>query len=250
MLNGRAARFCVLNANCDDWGGEAMQTRLSARPDDAPDNGTARCNGARRPVGFGVVSFGVLVFGAVLGCLVVLGGCGHSGGLPEAEQAPSSDSGKPTAGIQTVSPVEMPSVAARSTGDPRGAPLTSTAVMTIAGRTKSPVFRVERARSDDERSRGLMFRRSLAEDGGMLFYMGRDHDWAFWMRNTWISLDLIFINSDWVVVGVVAAVPPLTEAMRRCGAQSRYVLELNANAAERHGILVGTRFALETEVAP
>lgn len=111
----------------------------------------------------------------------------------------------------------------------------------VAGRTQGPVFRVELARLPEERQQGLMFRRTLADDQGMLFFMPQDDDWVFFMRNTYVRLDMIFVDKDWQVVGVVADVPPLTEDHRSVGEKSRYVLELAAHQAERHGIKAGTR---------
>ncbi|MCB9738154.1 MAG: DUF192 domain-containing protein [Deltaproteobacteria bacterium] len=117
--------------------------------------------------------------------------------------------------------------------------------MTVVGRSAGPTFQVELAIDDAERTRGLMFRRRLADDAGMLFFMGRDHDWQFWMRNTYIPLDMLFLDAELRVVGVVANVPPLTEAMRSCGRKSRYVLELAAHQAERHGLVPGVQLQLE-----
>lgn len=115
----------------------------------------------------------------------------------------------------------------------------------IGGREGGPRFRVELAISDRERQQGLMYRRTLADDAGMLFDMGGDGIWRFYMRNTLISLDMIFIDRDWRVVGVVPRVPPLTETNRSVDTPSRYVLELAAGQAERHHIATGTRLQFE-----
>jgi uncharacterized membrane protein (UPF0127 family) len=111
----------------------------------------------------------------------------------------------------------------------------------IAGRAGGPRFAVELAISDRERQQGLMYRRTLADDAGMLFDMNGDGIWHFYMRNTLISLDMIFVDRDWQVVGVVPRVPPLTETTRSVDTPSRYVLELGAGQAERHHITAGTR---------
>ncbi len=102
----------------------------------------------------------------------------------------------------------------------------------IAGRSAGPVLKVELARSPLEREQGLMYRRSLADDSGMLFFMPDRRPWQFWMRNTLIALDMIFIDEDWRVAGVVARAAPLTETSRGVAAPSRYVLELAAGQAE------------------
>lgn len=100
--------------------------------------------------------------------------------------------------------------------------------------------RVELAQTDAERVRGLMYRTELAADAGMLFVFPFDAEHSFWMKNTYIPLDMIFIGSDLRVVGVVADAEPLTTTSRTCGLPSRYVLEINAGLAARHGITPGT----------
>lgn len=131
--------------------------------------------------------------------------------------------------------------------DPRGAKLRARGKLAVVGRSRPLVFDVELARTEEERNRGLMFRRQLPEGTGMLFFMPRDYDWAFWMRNTWIPLDMIFLDRDLVVVGVVPNVQPLREELQRCGAPSRHVLELAAHEAERHGLRPGVRLELLPE---
>ena len=97
----------------------------------------------------------------------------------------------------------------------------------------------ELARTDAERARGLMFRSRLAADAGMLFLMPRDDDWAFWMRNTLIPLDILFADADGRVVGVIEDARPLDETSRKVGAPSRYVLEVNGGWCRAHGVGVG-----------
>ena len=62
--------------------------------------------------------------------------------------------------------------------------------------------------------RGLMFRQNLPPDDGMLFLLGVEKDWPFWMRNTLIPLDMIYIAKDMKVVGVVANAEPETDTIR------------------------------------
>lgn len=114
----------------------------------------------------------------------------------------------------------------------------------IVGRADSPVFVVELAQTAQERSQGLMYRRHLAQDAGMVFFMPDDKPQRFWMRNTLIPLDMIFVDSGWKVVGVVERVPPLTEQSRGVDAPSRYVVELASGQADRWHIGVGTHLEL------
>lgn len=110
-------------------------------------------------------------------------------------------------------------------------------------RPAAPPIAVELARTEQERAQGLMFRRSLASDHGMLFFMPYDNDWIFYMRNTYVPLDMVFIDADWTVAGVLDNVAPLTETHRSVGKPSRYVLELAAHEAAHRGIAAGSRLS-------
>ncbi len=124
-------------------------------------------------------------------------------------------------------------------GDP-GAPV----VVETAGGARATV-RVELARTDAERSKGLMFRRALPEDAGMLFLFDESADHGFWMRNTLIPLDMIFIGEDGRIVGIVERAVPHSEQSRSVGAPSRYVLEVNGGWARAHGVARGDRVRFE-----
>ena len=100
---------------------------------------------------------------------------------------------------------------------------------------------VEVVRTRPEIEFGLMFRTQLAPDAGMLFLMGSDAVWTFYMRNTFVPLDMLFISHDLTVVGVVANTEPCTETLRSVGLPSRYVLEVNAGWAAVNQIRAGAR---------
>lgn len=100
--------------------------------------------------------------------------------------------------------------------------------------------RVEVARTDPERRRGLMWRRHLGRDAGMLFVFERLERQVFWMRNTYVPLDIVFIGDDRRIVGIVEHATPLTDDDRAVEAPSRYVLEVRAGFAAVHGLAVGT----------
>lgn len=108
------------------------------------------------------------------------------------------------------------------------------------GDAESPVLRVELARTAEERAQGLMFRRHLADDAGMVFDMESSGVWSFWMKNTLIPLDIIFVDAGWRVVCVVPNAAPETLESRGCNKPSRWVLELRAGNAARYGIAAGT----------
>jgi uncharacterized membrane protein (UPF0127 family) len=101
-------------------------------------------------------------------------------------------------------------------------------------------FRVEVVRTDAERQRGLMYREHLDADAGMLFIFERPGPLSFWMRNTFIPLDIIFIGADRRIVGVVENAEPRTETSRRVDGDSQYVLEINGGLSARLGLRPGT----------
>ncbi len=100
--------------------------------------------------------------------------------------------------------------------------------------------KVRIARTEAERSRGLMHVQSMGENEGMLFLMGSDEVQSFWMKNTLIPLDMIFIDAGMTVVGIVENAEPLTTTGRSVDEPSRYVLEVNGGWSGRHGVGKGT----------
>jgi len=103
------------------------------------------------------------------------------------------------------------------------------------------VFRVELADEPHERSRGLMFRKSLPEDGGMLFDNGEVKMMAMWMKNTFIPLDMIFISNEGRIVTIVENTAPFSTDTISSGHPVRAVLEVKGGTAERLGIRPGDR---------
>lgn len=93
--------------------------------------------------------------------------------------------------------------------------------------------------------KGLMYREHLAPDAGMLFLMGYETDHAFYMRNTLIPLDMLFITKDLTVAGIVENAEPKTETLRRVGKPSVYVLEVNGGWSASHHIGAGTKVRFE-----
>ncbi|MBI5500920.1 MAG: DUF192 domain-containing protein [Deltaproteobacteria bacterium] len=102
--------------------------------------------------------------------------------------------------------------------------------------------RVELAVTDAQRQFGLMCRRHLDADAGMLFvFPPPARHQSFWMRNTLIPLDMIFIDAERTVLGVVEETVPLSETSRSVPGDSLYVLEVNGGFALEHGIGKGAR---------
>lgn len=114
-----------------------------------------------------------------------------------------------------------------------------------AGDKSLATFFVELATDDQERARGLMYRKSMKDDWGMIFIYPDDGHRSFWMKNTFIPLDMVFINSRGVVMGVVENAKPQTLDPRQVDGLSRYVLELKPGWARKYGISAGARMQLE-----
>lgn len=104
---------------------------------------------------------------------------------------------------------------------------------------------VEIASTSAQVERGLMFREHLPPDQGMLFLMKEEKNWPFWMRNTLIPLDMIFIARDMTIAGIVENAEPRTETMREVGRPSLYVLEVNGGFSAAHKIAQGGKVQFE-----
>ena len=115
--------------------------------------------------------------------------------------------------------------------------------LTIAGRTGVHDFTVELAVTPEDTARGLMFRRELPEGRGMLFDFQRERETAFWMKNTYISLDMIFIRGDGRILRIAENTQPLSERLVPSGGRVRAVLEVIAGTAKKLGLAPGDRVA-------
>jgi uncharacterized membrane protein (UPF0127 family) len=113
----------------------------------------------------------------------------------------------------------------------------------IASKTGVHVFAVELAVTDEERARGLMYRRSVPESYGMLFDFKRDQGVTMWMRNTYVSLDMIFIQSDGRIRRIAENTETESDKIISSGGPVRAVLEVVAGTARKLGIEAGDRVA-------
>jgi uncharacterized membrane protein (UPF0127 family) len=100
-------------------------------------------------------------------------------------------------------------------------------------------FEVEVVDDDESRSKGLMFRKSMADDHGMLFDFRREEPVYFWMKNTYLPLDMIFIRADGTIRSIATDATPLSEATISSKGAVRFVLEVNAGTAKRLGWKAG-----------
>ncbi len=96
------------------------------------------------------------------------------------------------------------------------------------------------AATDAERAKGLMYRKErLADDEAMLFVMDEDKSHSFWMKNTYIPLDMLFVDVHGNIVCVIEEAQPLTTTSRRCEKPSRYVIEVDGGWSRRHRVFAG-----------
>jgi uncharacterized membrane protein (UPF0127 family) len=106
--------------------------------------------------------------------------------------------------------------------------------------SQGPVaVQVEIADGPDTRARGLMYRSELAANAGMLFVFPSESDQQFWMKNTPLPLDMVFIGKQRHIVGIVPEARPFTTNPLGVGVPSQYVLEVNGGFCARHGIHTG-----------
>lgn len=122
-----------------------------------------------------------------------------------------------------------------------GAEMAATVPLTIHT-AKGPVaYRVEVARTAQEQARGLMYRTSLPDHGGMIFPMVPPRDASFWMKNTYIPLDMIFIRADGTIARIAANTVPEDLTPVDSGEPVAAVLEVVGGGAAANGIAEGDK---------
>jgi len=98
---------------------------------------------------------------------------------------------------------------------------------------------IEIADTDDKTQQGLMYRKSMEENRGMLFIFPIAQEHAFWMKNTLISLDIIFLDKDKKIIKIHKATTPLSQKSLPSGSPTMFVVEVNAGYTDKHGIAEG-----------
>lgn len=128
---------------------------------------------------------------------------------------------------------------AQTTAAPAGSASNATVAVDTGGHKIT--FRVELALTPDQQHRGLMYRQSLAPDAGMLFVFDQQAVQSFWMKNTLIPLDMLFVDQRGRIINIhERAVPGSLEPIA-AAAPARAVIELNGGTAARLGIKPGDR---------
>ncbi|MGE0825457.1 MAG: DUF192 domain-containing protein [Candidatus Binatia bacterium] len=109
---------------------------------------------------------------------------------------------------------------------------------------------VEIAATEEKRQMGLMYRRDLPELHGMLFLFPQERQLSFWMKNTPLPLDILYINAQRVIVNIAENTTPFSEISIPSEKPSQFVLEVNGGFSQRHGIATGDRVELPDNFPP
>jgi uncharacterized membrane protein (UPF0127 family) len=158
----------------------------------------------------------------------LLAGCQAS-----AEQPKTATEARPAAGDL---PLKTPEVCQRPHLPQQGL---KTGTMTIETQPKPTALKVELCLTGKQRQIGMMCRTEIANDEGMLFVFRGNRPRSFWMKNTLIPLDMIFLDPDGRIVGIVENAEPLTLSSRRVREPAQYVLEIGGGRAKALGLEVG-----------
>jgi uncharacterized protein len=127
-----------------------------------------------------------------------------------------------------------------SVGDSRAASIQPLEIVTKSG---VHVFSVEMATTEEEKTTGLMYRKELADGKGMLFDFSPEQEVSMWMKNTYVSLDMIFIRADGRILRIAENTEPLSTKIIPSNGPVKGVLEVVAGTAQKYGIGPGDRVA-------
>lgn len=114
----------------------------------------------------------------------------------------------------------------------------------------SPVLHLEVANTPATRARGLMYRRDLPVDEGMIFVFPVEKEQSFWMKDTLISLDMIHVNRDMKVVGILENRPVMSEEAKGVGRPALYVVEVRGGSVKKWGIQNGAALQIKSPLPP
>lgn len=159
--------------------------------------------------------------------------------------APSPELPHPSCTVPFGEPAPVATKAESCPADPTGNLKLPLGKITFAEAPNAPQVEVELARDEAARERGLMYRTSMPDNHGMLFSWDDESQRTFWMRNTCLPLDMLYVDKDGFVAGILEQVPTLNDAPRGIKCPVAHVLELNAGWARAHGIAPGMRLKIE-----
>ena len=119
------------------------------------------------------------------------------------------------------------------------------ASLKIETKTGPVLLNIEVADTEAKREQGLMFRRSLSDDHGMIFLFDGEHEITMWMKNTYIPLDMIFIGNDWRIRHIAYDAEPFSTDVISSMRPASRVLEIGAGQAKKLGVSVGDSVLLQ-----
>lgn len=109
------------------------------------------------------------------------------------------------------------------------------------GKTLIKKINIEVADENSERMQGLMYRKSMEEENGMLFIFGNEEEQGFWMKNTIMSLDIIYVNSKKEIIKIYKNTTPFSEKDLPSEKPALYVVEVNTGFTDKYGIREGDK---------
>lgn len=165
---------------------------------------------------------------------------------PTAIASPAGSAKPPSACIVPLGdPAPIVGKAAQCPKDPTGNLKLPVGKLTFSDAPGAPQMDVELARDEPSRERGLMYRTSMRENRGMLFSWQDERVRNFWMHNTCIPLDMLYVTKDGIIAGILEQVPTLNDLPRGVQCPVAHVLELNAGWARAHGVAPGMKVKIE-----
>lgn len=126
-------------------------------------------------------------------------------------------------------------------GSRSAAPASARPFVELSNSSEPRRFYVELATNPKDQERGLMYRKQLPQDEGMLFVFSGEEKRTFWMRNTYVALDILFLDRSGTVVAMAPNTKPLDETLIPSGVPAQYVLEINAGLALQYDIKIGSK---------
>jgi uncharacterized membrane protein (UPF0127 family) len=174
----------------------------------------------------------------------------HAAGSAEvlASAAPHAPPSRPRCMIATGTPPPPPRyrVDPGCPTDPAGSsPMVPIGHVAFPESRDAPRLEVELMLTEKTQERGLMYRKTLADEKGMLFVWSRPSVHTFWMHNTCVPLDMLFIDDAGYIAGIVENAPTLNDEGRSIACPVVYVLEVNAGWSRRHGVQAGQKVQIE-----
>jgi uncharacterized protein len=161
------------------------------------------------------------------------------------EAAAPSAMPSPACTVPFGDPAPIAAKAKQCPADPTGNLKMPSGKITFLDAPGSPQVDVELARDDASRERGLMYRTSMPAGHGMLFSWQDERVRNFWMHNTCIPLDMLYVTKEGIIAGILEQVPTLNDAPRGIRCPVAHVLELNAGWARAHGVAPGMKLKIE-----